>query len=1113
MDPLSLTTSILSILCLSVTVVQYINDVKDSQKDRIRLRDEITSASGPLYMLCDRIKQEQARMSGGPDVSGTTWMSCVMELGTPKGPLEQYEEVLRELERRLALPKGRERSVANLGRLLAWPFQRSDIERYVLVIERKKSLFQLALQNDNMYVADLEFTQPRQIADGFSRTLTQAIKNDTKLIHEIAREVAEIAVKIGKITANDNVRETRAIINWLSPLDFSRVQDSIFARRTPGTGLWFLGSPMYQSWIDSAGGTMWCPGIPGAGKTLMSSIVVNDLRDRFDAVPGVGIAAIYCNYKERLEQTAVNLLSGLWLQLAQGSGQLSDDVKSLYRKHVDRNTLPTLAEVEMVVSKEVGRYQKVFVVVDALDECHWSLRMDLLETLQTLQPKVNLLVTSRFDDSIAHSFEESSTYEIEARTEDLLIYISSRISGQLTRHVKRDPSLAGEIEKVVVERAKNMFLLARLQLDSLQEKCTPKAVRKALAMLPNDLDGMYDETLLRIENQSKDYKELALQILEWIVFAVRPLTVNELQIALAVENGTQEIDESNFVDPELLTSVCAGLVILDQASSVIRLVHYSTQEYFRRMRLSRFANAQFHIGSTCLTYLSFREFADGACSNDRAGRVRMRKHRLLHYAAQHWGDHCRDDSERELKTQIFQFIDNEAQVSSAVQVMHLTAPTRFPEIMSRLHLAAHFGLEETVETLLQNGDSVSARDGFGATALHRAAETGQKNVVKRLLEQGADIESRDSKGHRAIHRATIGGRTETVLFLLDKGANVSEAIDGRTALHFAAETGNKEIITALVKAGGEVDTVSYNVGENNWQKKFFAGRTPLHWAAQNGHLVVAQVLVEHGARVNALNSTNRTPLQEAIMFSHVHMVRYLLEEGASVTTEDDCGWTPLHEAAWQATPEIAKMLIEHGAYIDSTNIDTPADAKLPGVEVSIGEDGCKPFHLATYIQLIDQGTEEIDNATVDSPQDRKVPEFRLNMGQVGCTPLHLAAIRGEFELFELLKLHGANIEFCDSSGLTPLHRTVQAERSDGTLQIIKSLLDAGAEIDVRDKRRQETTLQMASRLGRVDRIEYLLQRGANPEAINRFGENSLQLAEAAGHAEAARLILEYQTRP
>jgi hypothetical protein len=105
-------------------------------------------------MLCDRVKQEQNRISGDPDAPTKSWMSCVMELGGPKGPLEQYKEVLQELERQLAPPKGKERAIRNLGKFLAWPFQRNYIEHYIAVIEREKSLFQLALQNDNMYVDD-----------------------------------------------------------------------------------------------------------------------------------------------------------------------------------------------------------------------------------------------------------------------------------------------------------------------------------------------------------------------------------------------------------------------------------------------------------------------------------------------------------------------------------------------------------------------------------------------------------------------------------------------------------------------------------------------------------------------------------------------------------------------------------------------------------------------------------------------------------------------------------------------------------------------------------------------------------------------------------------------
>ena len=88
--------------------------------------------------------------SEDPDSPSTSWMSSVMALGAPMGPLEQFKGVLHELERQLEPPKGKKKTLRNLGESLAWPFQRRDIERYISVIERKKSLFQLAFQNDNM---------------------------------------------------------------------------------------------------------------------------------------------------------------------------------------------------------------------------------------------------------------------------------------------------------------------------------------------------------------------------------------------------------------------------------------------------------------------------------------------------------------------------------------------------------------------------------------------------------------------------------------------------------------------------------------------------------------------------------------------------------------------------------------------------------------------------------------------------------------------------------------------------------------------------------------------------------------------------------------------------
>jgi hypothetical protein len=152
MDPVSVIASIIAILQATASVVQYINDVKDSRQERISLRNEISSASWPLHMLHDRIVQEQKRLDADDDGADESWLSSVLILGTAGGPLEQFKIVLDELERQIAPPgrKGKGKTMQTLGKMLTWPFQKDDIERYLRMIERQKSTFYLALQNDNL---------------------------------------------------------------------------------------------------------------------------------------------------------------------------------------------------------------------------------------------------------------------------------------------------------------------------------------------------------------------------------------------------------------------------------------------------------------------------------------------------------------------------------------------------------------------------------------------------------------------------------------------------------------------------------------------------------------------------------------------------------------------------------------------------------------------------------------------------------------------------------------------------------------------------------------------------------------------------------------------------
>src|SRR6266496_578682 len=138
------------------------------------------------------------------------------------------------------------------------------------------------------------------------------------------------------------------------------------------------------------------------------------------------------------------------------------------------------------------------------------------------------------------------------------------------------------------------FLLARLYTDSLLDKGTKKEVKLSLMLLSRGskdsksleqvYDEAYSEAVNRIESQLPGQRKQARDVLSWIIYAQRQLTTEELCHALAVEIGEEELDPDNIPNIEDIVSVCAGLVTVDNESNIIRLVHYTAQEYFERIR-------------------------------------------------------------------------------------------------------------------------------------------------------------------------------------------------------------------------------------------------------------------------------------------------------------------------------------------------------------------------------------------------------------------------------------------------------------------------------------------------------------------------------------------------
>jgi hypothetical protein len=219
-------------------------------------------------------------------------------------------------------------------------------------------------------------------------------------------------------------------------------------------------------------------------------------------------------------------------------------------------------------------------------------------------------------------FEGCLLKQIRAQDDDILRYVNGRIPKLLRSKISKYPDLQNTIRNEVVKSAEGMyvsvildysvlladvrlrFLLAQLHMDSLSSKLTPGGIKEVLWNMPHGIKGldvMYEEAMKRINGQEEEFRDLAKQVLSWVTHTKRPLTTVELQHAVAVRDGAVELDKDFVPDIEDLTSVCVGLVTIEEQSDIIRWIHYTTQEYIELTWTVWLPQAQVDIATTCIT--------------------------------------------------------------------------------------------------------------------------------------------------------------------------------------------------------------------------------------------------------------------------------------------------------------------------------------------------------------------------------------------------------------------------------------------------------------------------------------------------------------------------------
>ena len=638
----------------------------------------------------------------------------------------------------------------------------------------------------------------------------------------------------------------------------------------------------------------------------------------------------------------------------------------------------------------------------------------------------------------------------------------------------------------------------------------------------------------------------------WISHAKRVLTVTELQHVLAVRLDDSDLDRENFIHPQSVIDGCFGLVEIDQESSSIRFVHYSLEEYLRSHDHGLFKNGDEEVAKVCLKYLSLDSVKDLHIQNRQKFLKSLGDLALLDYAATEWGFHAINVVPQDVKDVALPFLRSSPHLMSAARVRDHRSPyfRKWHQRMSvwaysesdgaGISTCASFGLTNFVRFLICENKQpmLKARNMYGSTPLHEAAFGGYESTAKLLLEYGADVLDLNIGKSTPLYLAVANGQVSMARLLLQQQSSVQldiRAKDGWTALHKAADIGNEEMVTLLLRSGAMV---------NSEDEK---GMRPLHLAARKGYLEIVRLLLMSGAEVHSQACDCLTPLDYAVTSGHLEVARMLLNNGARVEHRGMDKWTVLHRAARGGHENLVALLLERGADVlaEDHKGEIPLHAaarsgSIRAVELLLNDKsglkkeqlskkerkGSTPRDVAFFTSHFDihkiLRKAEVQNQEhplttgdkmASAIESGKMEKLRRLLAERSCEidalidgrqpALHLAMQEEQPDIVNVLLNHGADINSTGYHNWTPLHIAA----SIGHLALTQLCLARGANVAALTDTAQ-TPLHKACSSKNVLVVKALLAAGADREAKNQRGMRAIHIAAHQNNLDMVRLLVQ-----
>lgn len=343
MEPLSAAGSIAGLVSIGDVVLRklyhYVDDARNAEKQVESLQNEVAALNGVLHSLYSVAQELEAGSTFTYSIRLDHVSSCL-------GTLHKLED---ELNKNGFSDK---RKVQKMMRKLTWPFKAINIKKFIEEIHRHRDNLGFALSADSM----TGFLKCLSIQADISK---QIIDIETRLRN---KEDVETRITLDK--------KEQEILDHFLPVNPQPNFRTSVKLRYPTTGFWLKDHEAFSKWMDGSSTNLWLSGIPGAGKTVLSGLVIEECLAR--TKPERAVAFFYCDYNNSQSQIIANILSALVSQIARQNKESFRLLNAFHDQIHPQNQLKRDPEVDELVElfhKMSSIFEDVRIIVDGLDEC------------------------------------------------------------------------------------------------------------------------------------------------------------------------------------------------------------------------------------------------------------------------------------------------------------------------------------------------------------------------------------------------------------------------------------------------------------------------------------------------------------------------------------------------------------------------------------------------------------------------------------------------------------------------------------------------------------------------------------------------------------------------